>query len=100
MTMINCIKFRPKAECEGLIFREAAKIFKGLDGALHTAIINLDDGEYASIVVWESMEAFLEVLNREITLVDVLRPYVDAYDDGEDFHAISGPAIDLSVYEV
>ena len=58
----------------------------------------LDEGEYASVIVWKSVDHFVEVLNRDIRLIDVLKPYVVAYDDGEYFHAFSGPTVDLSGY--
>ena len=44
------------------------------------------------------MEEFLDVLNRDVRLIDVLRPHVKVYDDGEEFHAFSGPSVDLSSY--
>ena len=98
MTMVNCIRFMPKDGHEEEIFRETSKIYKTLDGALEARLITLKDGEYASIIVWKSMEEFLHVLNRDVRLIDVLRPYVKAYDDGEEFHAFSGPSVDLSSY--
>lgn len=57
------------------------------------------DGECASIIVWKSMNAFIEVLNREVRLIDILRPHIEPYDDGEDFHAFSGPSVDLSNFD-
>jgi len=45
------------------------------------------------------MDAFLEVLNRDVRLIDVLRPHVEPYSDGEEFHAFSGPSVDLSNYD-
>jgi len=75
-----------------------SKIYKTLDGALEARLITLKDGEYASIIVWKSMEEFLDVLNRDVRLIDVLRPHVKVYDDGEEFHAFSGPSVDLSSY--
>ena len=56
MTMVNCIRFMPKDGHEEEIFRETSKIYKTLDGALEARLITLKDGEYASIIVWKSME--------------------------------------------
>ena len=99
MTMVNCIRFVPKDDCKELIFKETSKIFKTLDGALEKRLIRLGDGEYASIIIWKSMDEFLDVLNRDIRLIDVLRPLVKSYNDGEKFHSFSGPTVDLSMYE-
>ena len=99
MTMVNCIRFVPKDGCEEIVFELAAKQYKTIDGALDKRIVNLGEGEYASVIVWKSVEDFLEVLNRDIRLIDVLKPYVKPYDDGEDFHSFSGPTVDLSMYE-
>ena len=96
--MVNCIRFIPKDECKELIFKEISKIFLTLNGALEKRLVALNDDEYATIIIWKSVEEFLEVLNRDIRLIDVLRPYVKTYDDGENFHSFSGPTVDLSMY--
>ena len=98
MTMVNCIRFKPIQGCEEDVFRETSRIYETLDGALEKRLVALDDGEYASVIVWKSVDHFVEVLNRDIRLIDVLKPYVVAYDDGEYFQAISGPTVDLSGY--
>ena len=72
MTMVNCIRFVPKDGCEEIVFELAAKQYKTLDGALDKRIVNLGEGEYASVIVWKSVEDFLEVLNRDVRLIDVL----------------------------
>ena len=96
--MNNRISFRQKIEFEDAIFRIATKRFKSVDGVQHSAIINIDDGEYAAIIVWDSIEVFLEMLNRDVILVDLLRPYVETYQDGREFHSMSGPCVDLDDY--
>ncbi len=45
------------------------------------------------------MDAFLEILNRDVRLIDVLRPNEEPYDDGEDFHAFSGPSVELTTLD-
>ena len=45
------------------------------------------------------MNDFLEVLNRDVRLIDVLKPHVEPFEDGEDFHSFSGPTVDLSTFE-
>ena len=99
MTMVNCIRFKPKDGCEDIIFRETAKIYNTLNGALEKRLVTLNDSEYASVIVWNSLDEFLQVLNRDVRLIDVLKPYVKPYQDGEYFHSFSGPTIDLSSYE-
>ena len=99
MSMVNCIRFRPKKGCETIIIQETSKIYKTLDGALEKRLVELGEGEYASVIVWKSMDAFLEVLNRDVRLIDVLRPHVEPYDDGQEFHAFSGPSVELSAFD-
>ena len=99
MTMLNCIRFRPKSGCEELIFKEISKIYKTLDGAIEKRLVALNSGEYASVIIWKSLDEFLDVLNRDVRLIDVLKPYVEPYEDGEDFHSFSGPTVDLSTYD-
>ena len=96
MTMVNCIRCRPEKSCETIIIQETSKIYKTLDGGLEKRLVALREGEYASVIVRESMDAFLEALNRDVRLIDVLRSYVEPYDDGEDFHGFSGPSVGLS----
>ena len=98
MTMVNCIRFRPIQGCEEDVFREISRIYKTLDGALEKRLVALDQGEYGSVIIWKSVDHFVEVLNRDVRLIDVLKPYVNPYDDGEYFHAFSGPTVDLSSY--
>tara|TARA_B100000902_G_C26566672_1_gene554516 strand:- start:156 stop:482 length:327 start_codon:yes stop_codon:yes gene_type:complete len=98
MTMLNCIRFKPKNGSEELIFKEISKIYKTLDGAIEKRLVTLDDGEYASIILWKTMDDFLEVLNRDVRLIDVLKPHIEPFEDGEDFHSFSGPTVDLSTF--
>ena len=98
MTMLNCIRFKPIEGREEDVFRETSRIYQTLDGALEKTLVALNEGEYASVIVWKSVDHFVEVLNRDIRLIDVLKPYVKTYDDGEHFHAFSGPMVDLSSY--
>ncbi len=99
MTMVNCIRFKPKNGHEKSIFNEISKIYGTLDGALEKRLVALNSGEYASVIIWKSLDEFLDVLNRDVRLIDVLKPYVEPYEDGEDFHSFSGPTVDLSTYD-
>ena len=99
MSMVNSIRFIPKDGREETVFKEIAKIYNTLDGALEKRLVRLGDGEYASVIIWKSMDEFLAVLNRDIRLIDVLRPLVKSYNDGENFHSFSGPTVDLSMYD-
>ena len=98
MTMLNCIRFKPKNGSEELIFKEISKIYKTLDGAIEKRLVTLNGGEYASIILWKTMDDFLEVLNRDVRLIDVLKPHIEPFEDGEDFHSFSGPTVDLSTF--
>ena len=66
MSMVNCIRFKPKVGCESIVIAETSRIYKTLDGALEKRLVSLSEGEYASVIVWKSMDAFLEVSNRAV----------------------------------
>ena len=69
--MVNFIRFRPKKGCETIVIQETSKIYKTLDGTLEKRLVELGEGEYASLIVWKSMDAFLQVLNGDIRIIDV-----------------------------
>jgi hypothetical protein len=49
-------------------------------------ILDNDDGESAHVAVWETVDDFLDVVNREVRFSDAMRPYIQSYEDGEGFH--------------
>ena len=100
MKVLNCIKFQPKIDTESEIFKFIAKHFLNppLEGMQDVSLINNAEGEYSLVAEWTSIEAFLKRLNSDKRIIDILRPYVIPYEDGEHFHAWSGPSIDLKSY--
>ena len=64
----------------------------------HHAIIDLGTGEYALIGVHNSVDDFIDIMNRDNRVSDLMRKYVEPYEDGESFHSFSGPEVDLNSY--
>ena len=61
-------------------------------------IIDLGTGEYALIGVHHSVESFIEIVNRENRVSNLMRLYVEPYEDGESFHFFSGPVVNYDEY--
>ena len=61
-------------------------------------IIDLGTGEFALIGVYHSVESFIEIVNRENRVSDLMRLYVEPYEDGESFHSFSGPVVNYDEY--
>ena len=61
-------------------------------------IFGLGTGEYALIRVHHSVESFIEIVNRENRVSDLMRLYVEPYEDGESFHSFSGPVVNYDEY--
>ena len=100
MSMMNCMRFRPKEGQTDRMFKALAEYMDEYpyDNCLHHGLIDLGTGEYAFFCVWETVDAFINVMNRDLKTSDLMREYVEPYDDGESFHSFSGPDIDLASY--
>jgi hypothetical protein len=48
--------------------------------------------------VHQSVESFIEIVNRENRVSDLMRLYVEPYEDGESFHSFSGPVVNYDEY--
>ncbi len=97
--MINCMRFRPqegKAEALFKAFAEYTRDYP-FDDIMHH-IINLGEGEYALIGVHHSVESFMAIVNREKRVSEMMRAYVEPYEDGEAFHSFSGPVVSHNDY--
>jgi hypothetical protein len=97
--MINFMRFKPRDGQEEKMFHTMAGYLRDypFDDILH-AVIDLGDGEYALIDVHHSVDSFIEIMNRDNRISDLMREFVAPYDDGESFHSFSGPTVDLSTY--
>ena len=97
--MINCMRFKPKEGQDEKLFKELAKYFRDYPfGGIHHAIIDLGTGEYALVGVHSSVDDFVDIMNRDNRVSDLMRLYVEPYEDGESFHSFSGPEVDLTLY--
>ena len=61
-------------------------------------IFDLGTGEYARVGVHQSVESLIEIVNRENRVSDLMRLYVEPYEDGESFHSFSGPVVNNDEY--
>ena len=101
MKVLNCIRFRPKTDCEEIVFQLIADRFflnQPPAGLIDVSLVNNTVGEYTLIAQWENIEVFIELVNADVRIIDILRPYVIPYEDGEYFHSWSGPSIDLESF--
>lgn len=100
MSMMNCMRFRPKEGQADRMFKAFAEYIYEYpyENCIHHGVIDLGTGEYAFFCVWETIDAFIDVMNRDLKTSDLMREYVEPYDDGESFHSFSGPDIDLKSY--
>ena len=71
--MINCMGFHPKAGEEEKLFKAFAEYMRDypFDDIMHH-IIDLGTGEYALIGVHHSVESFIEIMNRENRVSDLI----------------------------
>ena len=60
--------------------------------------IDLGTGAYALIAVHHRFESFIKIMNRDNNVSDMMRLYVEPYEDGESFHSFSGPVVNYSDY--
>ena len=92
--MINCMRFRPKAGQAEALFNAYAEYVRDypFDDITHK-IIDLGDGELALLGVHQSVDSFIDIMNRDNRVSQMMRQYVEPYDDGESFHSFSGPVI-------
>ena len=71
--MTNCMRFHAKAGQEEALFKAFAEYMRDypFDDIMHH-IIDLGTGEYALIGVHHSVESFIEIMNRENRVSDLI----------------------------
>ena len=97
--MINCMRFKAKAGQAEDLFKAYAEYVRDypFDDIMHK-IIDLGDGELAFIGVHQSVDSFIDIMNRDNRVSQMMRQYVEPYDDGESFHSFSGPVVNCEDY--
>ena len=97
MTIVNCIRFKPKKGLEKDCFKAVSdyETKYPLDKRVAGYMLDIDNGEYVSIGVWETVDDFMDVVNRDERWSDCMRPYLETYEDGEQYHSFSGPNVDI-----
>jgi hypothetical protein len=61
-------------------------------------IIDLGHGEFALIGIHQSDDSFIDIMNRDNRVSQMMRQYVEPYDDVESFHSFSGPVVNCEDY--
>ena len=97
--MINCMRFKPKAGQAEDLFKAYAEYVRDypFDNIMHK-IIDLGYGEFALIGIHHSVDSFIDIMNRDNRVSQMLREYVEPYEDGESFHSFSGPVVNCDDY--
>ena len=97
--MINCMRFKPIEDQVDNMFKALAEYVRDFPfGEIMHAVIDLGNGEFALIGVHHSVDSFMEIVNRDNRVSDLMRKFVVPYEDGESFHSFSGPKVDLDSY--
>ena len=60
--------------------------------------MNTDAWARLSDSTHHSVESFMVIVNRENRVSEMMREYVEYYEDGEAFHSFSGPVVDYKDY--
>ena len=97
--MINCMRFRPKEGQVEALFKAYAEYVRDypFDDIMHQ-IIDLGTGEYALIGLHHNIDTFVDIMNRDNRVSDMLRVFVEPYEDGESFNSFSGPVVNYNDY--
>ena len=97
--MNNCMRFKPKAGKAGVLFKAYAEYVRDypFDDIMHK-IIDLGDGEFALIGIHHSVDSFIDIMNRDNRVSQILREYDEPYEDGESFNSFSGPVVNCDDY--
>ena len=61
-------------------------------------IFDLGTGEYARVGVHQSVESLIKIVNRENRVSDLMRLYVEPYEDGESFHSFQDLVVNYDDY--
>ena len=98
--MIACMRFQAKSGKTDEMMKTIAEYIRGypFTESLHMGIIDLGTGEFALIGVHNSVDAFVNIMNRDVRISELMREFVEPYEDGEAFHSFSGPEVDLKAY--
>jgi hypothetical protein len=98
--MIEVVQSFPKSGKTDEMMKEIAEYIRyyPFTESLHMGIIDLGTGEFALVGVHKSVDAFVDIMNRDVRISELMREFVEPYEDGEAFHSFSGPEVDLEAY--
>ena len=97
--MIKYMKFKPKAGLAEALFKAYAEYVRDYPfGDIMHRIIDLGDGEFALIGIHHSVDSFIDIMNRDNRVSQMMRKNVEPYEDGDSFHSFSGPVVNCDDY--
>ena len=90
--MIACMRFQPKNDKADEMMKAVAEYIRDypFTESLHMGIIDLGTGEFALIGTHNGVDAFVNIMNRDVRISEIMREFVEPYEDGEAFHSFSG----------
>ena len=94
----NWLKLRETVDKKSRNLKIVQLINKRFNNNQPVSIIDLGTGEYALIGLHHSIDTFVDIMNRDNRVSDMLREFVDPYEDGESFHSFSGPVVNYNDY--
>ena len=76
--MINCMRFKPRATKAEALFKAYAEYVWDypFDDIMHK-IIDLGDGEFTLIGIHQSVDSFIDIMNRDNRVSQMVRQYVE-----------------------
>ena len=79
--MIACMRFQPKSGKTDEMMRAVAEYIRDypFTESLHIGIIDLGTGEFALIGVHYSVDAFVDIMNRDVRISEIMREFVEPY---------------------
>ena len=98
--MVACVRSQPKSGKTDEMVKAIAEYIRNypFSESLHMGIIDLGRGEFTHIGVHNNVDAFVNIMNRDVRISELIREFVEPYEDGEAFHSFSGPEVDLKAY--
>ena len=98
--MIACMRFQPKSGKTDEMMKAIAEYNRDypFTESLYMGIVDLGAGELALIRVHNSVDAFADIMNRDVRISEIMGEFIEPYEDGEAFHSFSGPEVDLKIY--
>lgn len=97
--MMLCMRFRPKEGRTNYMMKAHAEYMHDhpfLESQI--SIFNLVSDEFALVAIYQRVDMFVGLMDRDIPISGEMREFVEDYEDGDAFHSFSGPEVQLPTY--